>query len=133
MRIGEHDYTNPDLEGLYDELLNPDEPCLVVSKRLSYAEREALEEEAACYRFKPPRDRLKFCYAPWSYESMDRERVRALRRCIERSRPDWAEQVRMATLMDNEIYTIVHLSGVPPYPAVAILENMVERGDLPES
>jgi hypothetical protein len=38
----------------------------------------------------------------------------------------------MATLMDNEVYTIVHLSGVPPYPAVAILENMRDRGELPE-
>jgi len=34
--------------------------------------------------------------------------------------------------MDNEVYTIdLHLSGVPPYPAVAILENMKERGELP--
>ncbi len=38
----------------------------------------------------------------------------------------------MATLMDNELYTIVHLSGVPLYPAVAILGNMKERGELPD-
>ncbi len=38
----------------------------------------------------------------------------------------------MAILMDNEVYTIVHLSGVPPYPAVAILENMEARGELTE-
>ncbi len=48
----------------------------------------------------------------------------ALKRCIEEIRPDWVEQVRMVTLMDNEMHTIVHLSGVPPYPAVVILENM---------
>ncbi len=32
--------------------------------------------------------------------------------------------------MNNELYTIVHFSGVPPYPAVAILENLVERGEI---
>ncbi len=63
---------------------------------------------------------------------MDRERIRALRRCIEEVRPDWVDQVRIAILMDNEVYTLVHLSGVPPYPAVAILENMKEWGELPK-
>jgi len=78
-----------------------------------------------------PRDRLKFCYSPESYQDMDRKRVRALRRRIESQRPDWVELVRFACLMDNEVHTIVHLSGVPPYPAVVISENMVERGELP--
>jgi hypothetical protein len=74
---------------------------------------------------------MKFCYSPESYHDLDRERVRALKRSIEQQRPDWVELVRFACLMDNEVHTIVHLSGVPPYPAVAILENMVERGELP--
>jgi hypothetical protein len=131
IEVAVHSYTNPELEGLYDELLDPDVPCVVIDDGLSHENREALEEEAECYRVKAPRDRLKFCYSPRSYENMDRERIRALRRCIEDRRPDWVERVRMATLMDNEVYTIVHLSGVPPYPAVAILENMIERGELP--
>lgn len=75
-----------------------------------------------------PRAGRKFCYALIAYEEMDRERIRALRRCIEAERPDWAELVRMATLMEDEVYTIIHLSSIPPYPAVSILENMKERG-----
>lgn len=128
--VGEHDYTNPELDGIYDELLDEENPYLVVDRSLPYADREALEAEAECYRRRGPRDKLKFCYAACSYERMDRERVRALRRCIEQQRPDWVEQIRMATLMDNELYTIVHFSGVPPYPAVAILENLSERGEI---
>jgi hypothetical protein len=34
--------------------------------------------------------------------------------------------------MDNDQYTVVQLSGVPPYPAVAILENTKARGELPQ-
>lgn len=130
IEVEEHSYSNPELNGLYDELFDEEKPLLVVDRDLPPEEREALEAEADCYRIKGPREGLKFCYAPRTYESMNRERIRALRRCIEEVRPDWVEQVRMATLMDNEVYTIVHLSGVPPYPAVAILENMKERGEL---
>lgn len=108
IRIGKHSYTNPELNGVYDELLDKSRPYLVVDRDLSHLDCEALKAEAECYRYKGPQDRLKFCYAPRSYECMDRERVRALRRCIERERPDWVEQVRMATLMNNELYTIVH-------------------------
>lgn len=131
--VGEHDYTNPDLDGLYDELLDGDHPYLVVDRGLPYAHREALEAEAKCYQRRGPRDRLKFCYAPRSYETMDRERIRALRRCIEDLRSDWVSLVRMAILMDNDLAKIVDFSGVPPYPAVAILENMRDRGELPET
>lgn len=130
IRVGEHSYTNPELYGLYDELLDEENPYLIVDRGLSRADREALEAEAECYRRRGPRDKLKFCYAARSYENMDRERVRALRRCIEAERPDWVEQVRIATLMDNELYTIVHFSGVPPYPAVAILENLIQRSEI---
>ncbi len=103
-----------------------------MSCNLSRDDQEVLIAEAECYQIRGPRAQQKFCYAPRAYEEMDRERVRALRRCIEEIRPDWVEQVRMATLMDNEMYTLVHPSGVPPYPAVAILENMKERRELPE-
>ncbi len=131
IEVERHSYTNPDLEGLYDGLLDEERPLLVLDESLSREDEEALEAEARCYRIRGPRHGLKFCYSPRDYHGMDRERVRALRRCIETTRPDWAEQVRLATLMDNDVYTIVHLSGVPPYPAVAILENMAERGELP--
>jgi len=128
--VDEYDYSNDNLNGLYTEFLEEDYAGLIVERSLPDEVREALEAEAECYQIKGPRARRKFCYAPRSYEDMDRERIRALKRCIEQIRPDWVEQVRMATLMDNEVYTIVHLSGVPPYPAVAILENMKGRGEL---
>jgi hypothetical protein len=129
--IHPHNFSDPLLNGLYSERVGGT-PGLAVDANLPYEELEALAAEAECYRRRSPRSGRKFCYAPISYEDMDRERIRALRRCIEHERPDWVEQVRMATLMDNEVYTIVHFSGVPPYPAVAILENMKERGELPE-
>jgi hypothetical protein len=131
IEVAVHSYSNPELHRLYDELFD-EEPCLIIDREVASEGREALEVEARCYGIGEPRGRLKFCYAPRSYEARDWERIRALRRCVEDVHPEWVEQVRMATLMDNEIYTIVHLSGVPPYPAVAILENMRDRGELPQ-
>jgi hypothetical protein len=90
-----------------------------------------LEVEGKCYQIRGPRSRRKFCYEPRSLEEMDRERIRALRRCIEKERPDWVEQVRLALRIDdNDTYKIISYSGVPPYPAVAIFENMKARGEL---
>jgi hypothetical protein len=132
IEIGEHSYTNPELHGLYDELLDAERPYLIVGNDLSYLDREALTAEAECYRIRAPRDRMKFCYSPSTLQDMDRERIRALRRRIEDLRPDWVECVRLATKVSNDVYEIVGYSGVPPYPAVAILENMLDRGELPE-
>jgi hypothetical protein len=128
--IHPHEFSDPLLNGLYSELVGGGVPGLALDRGLSHEEQDALVAEARCYGAKSPRGGRKFCYAPISYEDMDRERIRALRRCIERERPDWVEWVRMATLVDNDVYTIVHFSGVPPYPAVAILENLLERGEL---
>ena len=132
--IHRHRFDHERLDGLYSEVFGEEEPpALILNPGLPHTEEEALLAEARCYAVRGPKAGRKFCYAPVSYEEMDRERIRALRRCIEAERPDWVEVVRMATLMDNEIYTIIHLSGVPPYPAVAILENMKERGELPDA
>ena len=43
-----------------------------------------------------------------------------------------SEERPKGLLMDSDLYTVVHLSGVPPYQAVAILENMKARGELPQ-
>lgn len=90
------------LPGAYTEFVEHAPPSLLVSQDLSYEEQDALIAEAECYQVRGPRARRKFCYSPRTYEKMDRERVRALRRCIEEIRPDWVEQIRMAVLMDNE-------------------------------
>lgn len=131
--IHRHRFGHERPSGLYSEVFGEeDPPALILDTGLPYAEEEALLAGASFYAKRGPRAGRKFCYAPIAYEEMDRERVRALRRCTEAERPDWVELVRMATLMDNEVYTIIHLSGVLPYPAVATLENMKEPGDLPD-
>src|SRR4051812_31775499 len=97
------------LPGGYTEFVANAPPGLLLSCELSYEEQEALEVEARCYRIRGPRARRKFCYTPRSLEEMDRERIKA-----------------------NDTYKIIAYSGVPPYPAVAILQNMKARGELPE-
>lgn len=128
--IHRHWFDHKRLSGLYSEVFGKEEPpALILNPGLPYTEEEALLAEARCYTVRGPRAGRKFCYAPVSYEEIYRERIRALRRCIEAERPDWVEIVPIATLMDNGIYTIIRLSVVPPYPAVAILENTQERGN----
>ena len=109
---------------------------LALDYGLSHEEQDALEIEAEGLLETGRAARgggREWFFRPQDYESMSRRRINNLRKTVERKRPDWVEQVRMATLMDNDLYTIVHLSGVPPYPAVAILENMRDRGELPEN
>lgn len=120
------------LPGAYTEFVSNAHPSMLVDRDLSQEDRDALEAEGRCYVFRGPRDRRKFCYAPRSFEDMDFERVRALRRKIERLRPDWVEQVKWACQVDNVAHKIISYSGVPPYPAYAILLNLGARGELPE-
>lgn len=121
------------LPGAYTEFVVDAPPGLLLSCDLSYEEQAALEVEAKCYQVRGPRALRKFCYAPRSLEEMDRERIRALRRCIEEEKPDWVDQIRFALrIEENDTYKIIAYSGVPPYPAVAIIENLKARGELPE-
>jgi hypothetical protein len=120
------------LPGAYTEFVRTAPPNLLVSSELSYEDQEALEAEGHCYTVKGPRDRRKCMYDPDSVEGMDPERVRALRRKIERLRPDWVERVKWACQIDNVTHKIISYSGVPPYPAYAILLNLEARGELPE-
>ena len=132
LESGEHDFSDELLSGLYSEFVGENTAALILSFGLPYEDREALEVEAECYRIRSPRAKRKFCYQPRSLEEMDRERIRALRRCIEEERPNWVEQIQLALrIEENDTYKIIAYSGVPPYPAVAILENMKARGELP--
>lgn len=119
------------LPGAYTEFVETAPPSLIVSEGLPYEEQEALEAEGRCYALRGPRARRKFCYRPTTVEDMDAERVRALRRCIEDLRPDWVERVKWACQIDNATHKIISYSGVPPYPAYAILLNLADRGELP--
>lgn len=120
------------LPGAYTEFVETAPPSLIVSEDLSHEEKDALEAEGRCYSIRGPRAKRKFCYQPSSIEDMDAERVRALRRCIEDIRPDWVEQVKWACQIDNAAHKIISYSGVPSYPAYAILLNLESRGELPQ-
>jgi len=131
LRIERRDIPVEDLDGLYTERTSPTR--LALCTELSREEEESLEVEAEGLVETGRAARWggrEWFFKPRAYENMSRRRLYNLRKIVEQKRPDWVEQVRMATLMDNEVYTIVHLSGVPPYPAVAILENMKARGEL---
>lgn len=131
-KVDRRSFDNPRLLAYYTEFSGLHVAGLAIQPHLAYEDQEALEIESKCYQIRGPRARRKFCYDPRSLEEMDRERIRALRRCIEDERPDWVEQVKWALQIDdNDTYAIIRYSGVPPYPAVAILENMKERGELP--
>lgn len=121
------------LPGAYTEFVEDAPPSLLMSPGLSHEDQDALEAESRCYAVRGPRDRRKCMYEPPSIDAMDPERVRALRRCIEYERPEWVEWVKWACRIDNVDHRIISYSGVPPYPAYAILLNLLARGELPES
>lgn len=118
------------LPGAYTEFVEDVPPSMLVSSDLPHEEQEALEVEGNCYQLRGPRTKRQYCYPPRDIESLDRERVRALRRCVEQERPEWVERVKWACRIDNVAHKIISYSGVPPYPAYAILLNLVERGEL---
>lgn len=119
------------LPGAYTEFVEGAPPSLLMTCGLSYEEEEAMEAEGRCYGIQGPRDRRKCLYTPSSIQDMDQERVRALRRKIESLRPDWVQQVKWASEIDNVDHRIISYSGVPPYPAYAILLNLLARGEMP--
>jgi hypothetical protein len=107
---------------------------MAVSEELSKQEVESLEVEGESLLETGVASRWGgriFCFTPESYEKMSRRRITALKKTIERKRPEWVEAVKQAARASNDMYVIVGLSGVCPYPGVAILENLVERGELP--
>ncbi len=121
-----------ELDALYTE--HPAPAGMAVSEELSRQEVESLEVEGESLLETGVASRWGgriFCFTPESYEKMSRRRITALKKTIERKRPEWVEAIKQAARASNDMYVIVGLSGVCPYPAVAILENLVERGELP--
>ncbi len=121
------------LPGAYTEFVENAPPNVLLSRGLSYEDQDALEVEGHCYAPKGPKGRRKCLYHPHSLEEMDQERIQALRRCVEALRPDWVERVKWACEIDNTVHKIISYSGVPPYPAYAILLNLEARNELPDS
>jgi hypothetical protein len=129
LEIDEFEFRNERLEGFYTE--HPKPAGLAVRPMLAVDDVEALRVEAEGYLRRPPRTGDKFCYEPDSLEDMNRERIMACRRTVEQERPDWVEAIKDAARIANDTIFIIAYSCVPPYPAVAILENLRDRGELP--
>ncbi|WP_273843870.1 hypothetical protein [Rubrobacter calidifluminis] len=118
------------LHALYTEYPSP--ATLALKDGLSDEEAEALwwEAKSLLENGLASGGRM-FCYEPGALEHMHPRRIKALRLIIERARPDWVERVRLACMYDNTWDGIRRLSKVPDYPALAIIRNMQERGELP--
>lgn len=113
---------------------HPKPAGMALSEDLGYQELEALEIEGESFLETGIASRWGgrvFCFTPKSYEKMSRRRLTALKKTVECKRPEWVEAIKQAARASNDMYVIIGLSGVSPYPGVAILENLVERGELP--
>lgn len=118
------------LHALYTEYPSP--ATLALKIELSAEEAEALwwEAKSLLDNGLAQQGRM-FCYAPEALEKMHPRRIKALRLVIEAAKPEWVERVRFACMYDNTWDGIRKLSKVPDYPALAIIRNMQERGELP--
>lgn len=131
LEVEERRFRVPELDGLYTE--HPEPAALAHKPDLSREEIDALLIEAESYLdVTPPKEGRMFLFTPESYETMSRRRIEALKRTIEVKKPEWVLRIKEAARASNYVYTMVSISGVPPYPAVAIVENLIERGELVE-
>ncbi len=128
--IQDRSFRDEAVHALYTEFPSP--ATLAVKAGLSAEEAEALcwEAKSLLENGLAQAGRM-FCYAPAELERMHPRRVKALRLIVEEAKPEWVERVRFACMYDNTWDGIRRLSGVPDYPALAIIRNMQERGELP--
>jgi hypothetical protein len=127
------DISVDELDAMYTE--HPSPAAMAVSEDLSYEDIEALEVEGESLLetgIASRWDGRVLCFKPETYEKMSRRRITALKKTIEHKRPDWVEDIKQAARASNDMYVIIGLSRVRPYPGVAILENLKERGELPQ-
>lgn len=123
----------PRLSALYSE--HPRPSGLAIDSALPPERHEGLEVEAkslmqtgGAYRY----GGREFLYEAESYEAMSRRRINNLKKTIETQKPEWVEALREAARASDNLYVIIGLADLSrhPYPAVAILENLQERGEL---
>ncbi len=128
--VNDFGFRDKDVHALYTEYPSP--ATLALKSGLSSEEAEALWWEAKSLLDNGlAQSGRMFCYAPKELEHMHPRRVKALRLVVERAKPEWVERVRFACMFDNTWDGILRLSRVPDYPALAIVRNMQERGELP--
>lgn len=121
----------PGVTGLYSE--HPTPAALAYRNGLAYEEIEALIYEAETYLGSEPlEDGRMIFFDAKEYERMDRHRIETLKRHILNDKPRWVREIKNVMRHEKVIYWIVNLSGVPPYPGVAIVEKLIEIGDAPE-
>lgn len=123
----------PRLAALYSEHPRPSglaiDDCVPAERHEGLeVEAESLMQTGGAYRY----GGREFLYEAESYETMNRRRINNLRKTIETQRPEWVEALREAARAADNIYIIIALADLShhPYPAVAILENLYERGEL---
>ena len=123
------------LDGLYTE--HPRPSALALGRHLTHEEQESVLVEAESLLETGTAARWggrEFFFRPGDYETMSRRRINNLRKTIEKQRPEWVDAIKEAARASNNLYVIVGLAGLQkcPYPAVAIIENLQARGELPE-
>ncbi len=124
-------FRSPGTDALYTEYPTP--AGLALRPELSEEEREALLLEARSYlQHGLTQTGRVFCRSPESLDRMHPRRVKALQLVVEEAKPAWVERIKLACMYDNTWSGILRHSRVPPYPALAILRNLIERGEVLE-
>lgn len=123
----------PKLNGLYSE--HPTPAGLAIKEGVSRDTEDSLELEAESLMQTGRAHRWggrEFLYEAESYDTMSRRRLDNLKKTIEYQKPEWVEALRDAARASDNIYVVIGLANLSdyPYPAVAILEILQERGEL---
>ena len=130
LRVREHDLGGNNLEAYYTE--HPSPATLAVQPGLAPRVREAREVEGHGYYRRPPKGGRKFCFGPRWRHDYDVGAINAIRCVIDDLKPEWVAEVREAARMSNETRWIAAWCELSEQVVVAILENLKDRGELPE-
>lgn len=130
--IDRYDFADESTVGLFTQVPPTLPPGLIMRRCITHEDIEAMEDEAEYLIFEEmlKEDRV-YMKEPKSREDMDEGRIRRYRKFVERKRPQWVGRIKEAMQFFNVDHEIVGFSGLPPYPGIAILENLKERGEVP--
>ncbi len=124
--IDDYDLGGGRLEAFYTE--DPG-PAMAIQIGLDEPARQMRELEAYGYCVRPPR-RDRFCLRPRSMREVDGLSVAAIRRVVDRMRPEWVEEVREACRMSPDPRWIAAWCELRVEVVMAALLNLRERGEL---
>lgn len=106
---------------------------LAIQPGLMPHQRDAREVEGHGYYRRPPKGGRKFCFAPRAAYDLDPAALNAIRCVVDDHAPSWVEEVKDAARMSNNPRWIADWCEMSVQVVVAILLNLKERGELPES